>query len=316
MREIQEIASLTKIHDRGWKTFVFAAGLASLLLSTACSIKHTVRVDVPSKILSAKSATLDQLLSQLKAYGSQITTLTAASMKVTITMGKRDSGVLQEYHSAPGYLLLARPDMLRMVVQNPLTKTTVFDLASRGDEFSFWNPRDNKMYSGHNSAKELLVKGETQGLAFTARPAHILEAILPYQIELSAPDVYIALEEEQDQTTKYYVLNLYCLKANHILSPLRKLWIDRAEMAVARQLIYNQEGNLVSNIFYSSFAQVQNYYLPLRIRIERPLDEYSLDLEFREWKLNSDRPAGDFMLTAPPGASQIQLIETGRSQNP
>jgi len=153
-------------------------------------------------------------------------------------------------------------------------------------------------------------------MAFTARPAHIFEAILPYHIEVNAPDLYIAREEDQDLSTKYYVLNFYRLKGDHILSPLRKLWIDRAEMVVARQLIYNEEGNVVSNIAYSIFEQVENYYLPLRIRIERPLDGYSLDLEFKEWRINSDLPVGAFILTLPPGAQHIELSETGRSQNP
>jgi len=203
-----------------------------------------------------------------------------------------------------------------MVVQNPLTKTAVLDLASRGDEFSVWIPRDNKLYSGHNGAKELAVKGETQGMAFTARPSHIFEAILPFKMEPGAPDIYMAMEEEQDLTTKYYILNLYRLKAEHILSPLRKLWIDRAEMAVARQLIYNDKGNVVSNIFYSAFERVQNYYLPLRIKIDRPLDGYSLDLEFKGWQINSNLPGDAFILTAPPGAQQVQLSEAGRSQGP
>jgi outer membrane lipoprotein-sorting protein len=316
MKEIQEIASLARLRCLGWKAIIFAAGLALLLLGASCQIKRTVRMEVPAKILVAQSATLDQLMSQLDAYSSQIGSLTAASMKVTFTAGKQDSGVLQEYRSAPGYLLLARPDLIRMVVQNPLTKTAVLDLASRGDEFSVWIPRDNKLYSGHNSAKELAVKGETQGMAFTARPAHIFEAILPYKMELSVPDIYIAMEEEQDAITKYYVLNLYRLEVDHILVPLRKLWIDRAEMAVARQLIYNQEGKVVGDIVYSAFKRVQNYFLPLKIKIDRPLDGYSLDLEVKEWQINSDLPVSAFILTAPPGAQHIQLSETGRSQDP
>lgn len=316
MREIQRIAPLAKLLERGRGTFVVVPGLAILLSGAACQIKRTVKVDVPAKILIAQSATLDQLLSQLDAYGSQIASLTAASMKVTFTVGKPESGALQEYRSAPGYLLLARPDMIRMVIQNPLTKTAVLDLASRGDPFSVWIPRDNKLYSGRNSAKELAVAGETQGLAFTARPAHIFEAILPYKIELSVPNAYIAMEEEQDLAAKYYVLSLYRLSADRILSPMRKLWIDRTEMAVARQLIYNQKGDVVSRIFYSAFERIGSYYLPLKIKIDRPLDGYALDLESKEWQINSDLPASAFILTAPPGAQRIQLSEAGRSQEP
>jgi outer membrane lipoprotein-sorting protein len=316
MKEIQETASLAKTRNPGWRTLLIVLAPVLLIFGPACQIKRTVKVEVPSKILLAKSATLEQLVARLDEYGRQITSLTASSMKVTFTTGKRDSGIIQEYRSAPGYILLARPDMIRMVVQNPLTKTAILDLASKGDDFWVWIPRDNKLYLGHNSAKELSVKGESQSVAFTARPAHIFEAIFPFPVELNASDIYVALEEDQDSTTRYYVLSLYRIKADRILTPLRKLWIDRAEMAVARQLVYNQEGSVVSNIFYSTFQAVQNYYLPLRIRIERPLDGYSLDLEFREWQINSQLPDSAFMLAAPAGAQQIQLSETARSQNP
>ncbi len=56
--------------------------------------------------------------------------------------------------------------------------------------------------------------------------------------------------------------------------------------------------------------------LPLSIKIERPLDGYSLDLEFGSWRLNPDLSDKDFVLTPPPGAEIVELREKGRSGKP
>src|SRR5213080_996353 len=115
-------------------------------LGAGCGVKRSVRVPVSQKVLEAKSATLDELLSLISSYDAKLTTLSSSSLKVSFTSGKVESGKLQEYRSAPGYVLLKRPDALRLNIQNPLTKTTIVELASQGDDFFLWYPRENKFF--------------------------------------------------------------------------------------------------------------------------------------------------------------------------
>jgi outer membrane lipoprotein-sorting protein len=288
---------------------IWRAALVLLILSasTACSVKRTVTVSVPAKILQARSATFDELLALLKSYSDKLSALSSTSLRVSFTSGKVESGKLQEYRSAPGYVLLKRPDSLRLNVQNPLTKTSIVELASTGDEFALWYPRDNKHFVGRNSAKEFDVEGSENSPAFAARPAHIFEAIIPQMIVLDDPRVRVALEQDQDATAKYYVLSILQDVGQKRLRPLRRLWIERSELMVVKQQTFEEDGSIASLIQYSNFTPVEGLLLPLSIHIERPSDGYVLDMQFKSWRVNPEIPAAAFVLSPPAGAQRVVL---------
>jgi len=281
--------------------------------SPSCLVKHTVRVAVPQKLLTARTATLEDLLNVLSSYSDRVLSLSSGTMKVTFTSGKMESGALQAYRSAPGYILLKRPDSIRLNVQNPITKTTLIELESVGDSFGLWYPRDNKFFSGKNSAREFEVEGHP---GFTARAPHIFDAILPQRITFTSPGQYVSMEEDQDNVTKYYVLSVFNEENRRVLKPVRRLWIDRSDFTVARQRVYDTEGRIVSLIQYGRLLPLDGLLLPLSIKIDRPLDGYSLDLEFANWRLNPDLPDKDFAPAPPHGAQVVELREKGRSDKP
>jgi outer membrane lipoprotein-sorting protein len=276
------------------------------LLTTSCGVKRTVTVPKPLRAAQAQTASLNELLKALETYSERISSLSSSAMKVTFTSGKVESGELQEYRAAPGYVLLKRPDAIRLNVQNPLTKTALIELVSLGEQFHVWFPRDNKFYTGENGTAELEVEG---GPTFSARPAHIFEAILPQKIALEDPAVRVAMVEDRDEVTKYYVLSIYRQTAGQVLEPLRRLWIDRADLTVSRQLVYGKNGAVVSMIDYSNQTKVDGLYLPMSIRIERPGDGYILELQFKSWRLNPELPEKAFVLNPPPGAQRVLLKE-------
>jgi len=283
-----------------------AGGLGAMALLAAapgCSVKKTVPVVVPPAILSARSAGLDELVELLRRRDGRIASLSSNSLRVTFTSGRPESGSLQEYRSAPGYLLVQRPASIRVNIQNPVTKTTIVDLLSVGDGFSIWYPRDNKFFTGLNSVREF----ELGGPSFTARPAHILEAILPEGLDLSPPGSQIAMEEDQDAVARYYILTLYRHSAGPTLYPVRKLWIERSSFTVSRQHTFRERGELASVIHYSQYMQLEDVQLPQAIRLERPADGYSLLLQFKTWRLNPELPEAAFVLAPPGGAERVEL---------
>jgi outer membrane lipoprotein-sorting protein len=109
--------------------------------------------------------------------------------------------------------------------------------------------------------------------------------------------------------TKYYVLSIYRQSAGQVLEPLRRLWIDRADLTVSRQMVYGKSGAVISMIDYSNQTKVDGLYLPMSIRIERPADGYILDLQFKSWRLNPELPENAFVLNPPPGAQRVLLKE-------
>src|SRR5437867_52661 len=296
---------------------VFSIALLLALGSLAgCGVKRTVSVQVPSRIREAKTATLEDLLSALKTYEERIETLSSSNLKVSFTSGKTDSGKLQEYKSAPGYVLLKRPDSLRLNIQNPITKTTIVELSSRGDEFSIWYPRENKYFVGRNSTKEFDLKGTKDSPLFTARPVHILEAILPHMDTVEDPDRRIAIEEDQDANAKYYVISFFETAGQKRLRPIRRVWIERSTLAVVKRQTFASDGSVASIITSSNLAPVDGLLLPLSIRIDRPAEGYSLEMQFKSWRMNADIPATAFILPPPPVAQKVYLKEKTRTENP
>jgi outer membrane lipoprotein-sorting protein len=290
--------------------------VALLVACPACTIKRTVSVQVPSRILQAKTATFQQLVALIEDYSGRIQSLSSTTVRMTFWSGKVESGKLQEYRSAPGYVLLRRPDSIRLSIQNPITKTSIADLASTDDDFSAWFPTENKFYAGKNSMKDLAVDADSNAPGFTARPIHIFNAILPLRLPLGESGYRIALEEAQDAVTKYYVLSVYMEEGGGRLIPVRKYWVDRADLAIALQQSYESSGALASTVHYANLVAVDTLMLPLSIKIDRPLDGYSLDLEVKDWRLNPRLPENAFTLLPPPGARRIQLKEKEKSEEP
>jgi outer membrane lipoprotein-sorting protein len=286
------------------------------LATSACGIRREVKVEVPIRILQAKSAGLNELVSLINIYGDKVSSLSSTTMKATYTAGKPESGVLQTYRSAPGYLLLKQPNRIRINIQNPITKTSIAEMLSVGDDFEVWAPSQNKLYIGSNHVRELEAEGQPDRTVFTIRPAHLFDAIIPAKLVPGTPGIWAALEEDQDATAKYYVLSVYREIGESSLYAVRKIWIDRSTFAISKQQFYEDDGKLIGIVRYNDFITKDDILLPLAIRIERPADGYILDLTFKSWKLNPILENSAFMLTTPEGAERIQLKEKGRSNKP
>jgi hypothetical protein len=295
------------------RLIVTFACLVDLAGASACGIRRTVKVEVPEKVLHAKTARFDELIALVNLYAERVSALSSSTMKATYTSGKVENGVLQTYHSAPGYILLKRPEKIRINIQNPITKTTIADMLSVGNEFQVWVPSRNKLYFGTNGTKEFVAEGKSESGSFTIRPTHIYDAIVPAKLDTGMSGRWIAMEEDQDPTTKYYVLSDYRESGSGSLLPLRKVWIDRSNLTVAKQHFYEEEGELTGIVRYSNLVSLEGMWLPLEIKIERPVDGYTLDLTFKAWNLNPDLEDSAFTLKTPEGAERVELKEKGRS---
>jgi hypothetical protein len=281
-------------------------------VSSGCSIKRTVKIALPSNALQDKTATFNELLNIVRNYDN-INSLSSNDLRVTLSTGKRESGEIQEYRSAPGYIVLRKPDSIRLVLQVPVTKTAILDLLSVGDDFCAWIPRENKYFTGKNSAKELIAEDLPNSPGFTMRATHIFEAIIPQSIKLDTPGIHIASNEETNADARYYVLSVYKEGAGPVIHALRKIWIKRSGLTIARQQVYGEDDKIVSDITYSNEMPVNGLSLPLKIHIDRPVDGYALDMEFKSWRVNPDLPDNAFVLTPPPGAQIVPFKEKGRS---
>jgi outer membrane lipoprotein-sorting protein len=281
----------------------------SLLAFSGCRIKKTIKIEVPQKVLQAKTASFEELLGMLQSY-EKIQSL-SSSLEITYSFGKKESGVIQEIKAQPGYIVLKRPDSTHLVVQNFVTKTRELEVLSKEDDLSIYYRRNNALYAGKNSAKNLTIEdaGGAGSFSIPIRGGHIYEAIFPQSIRIDAPGFLYSEEEESDPGAKYYVLNIYREGATRRIHIVRKLWIERSSLAIARQQVYLDDGQVESDIAYSNETEINGIKLPLRIHIDRPLDGYALNLEFKSWRIDPDLPDNAFSLKLPDGVQIIHLVE-------
>jgi outer membrane lipoprotein-sorting protein len=277
------------------------------------STKTTV---APSAKPVIKDATPEELLDKYNLYAQNIKTVNA-TVVLKPTAGSKYSGVIEEYHEVKAFLLASRPENIRMIGQAPVIGSTVFDMASDGEMFRVSVPSKNKFLVGQvagefNSAKPIE----------NLRPQHLLDALLWPEVR---KEESVLFEEFNDETARFYVLTV--LRGGYRTEILRKVWFDRADLQVARLQTFAPKGLLVSDIRYSDWQPVDAAQAgtpvtgPVttfahNIRIDRPHDDYRLDLQVSKIVLNSDIPADRFKLEQPAGSELVHVAEAEGNKQP
>jgi hypothetical protein len=273
-------------------------------------IKNTPPAEKPV----VKDATREELLEKFNSTAGSIHSLNA-TVELKPTAGSRYSGIIEEYHEVKAFLLAERPANIRVIGQAPVIGTTVFDMASDSQEFRVSIPSKNKFLIGpvaleHAGSKPIE----------NLRPQHLLDALLWPEIRKQET---VLFEEFNDETARYYVLTV--LRGGYQTEILRKIWFDRTVLEVARLQSFGPRGILLSDIHFSNWQTVDaakpapgtsatalaaNQQFPRSIRIERPHDDYRLDLQIAKITLNDDIPLDRFKLEQPPGSDLLRVGET------
>ena len=296
--------------------YFFAVALACVLIGAGCGgggkVVVSKTVTPPALKPVAKDATREELLEKYNASARAVTSLNA-TVELKPVAGSKYSGVIEEYHEVKAFLLASRPGSIRMIGQAPVIGTTVFDMASDGQVFRVSVPSKNKFLEG----SVLLERASSKPIE-NLRPQHLLEALLWPEIRKEEP---VLFEEFNDETGRFYVLTV--LRGGYQMEILRKIWFDRADLEVARLQTFGPRGILISDIHFSSWqptnasagGSIPAQGFPRAIRIERPHDDYRLDLQITKVTLNEDIPAERFKLEVPAGTEKIHVGEEKPAQD-
>lgn len=276
--------------------------------------KHT-KVNGMAKPI-AKDATREELLEKYNTFAENVKTLNSTA-QLKPTVGSKYSGVIDEYHEVKVFLLAARPEKIRVIGQAPVVSTTVFDMASDGETFRVSIPSKNRFLIGP-VALERASNKPIENL----RPQHLLEALLWSQIHKQEP---VLLEEFNDETARYYILTV--LRGGYQTEIHRKIWFDRSSLEIARLQSFGPKGTLLSDVMVSDWqpvdapssgnsAAASGISFPRAIRIDRPHDDYHLDLQVQKITLNEDLPSDRFKLEQPPNAEVVHVGQDAEEKQP
>jgi outer membrane lipoprotein-sorting protein len=275
----------------------------------------TTRVSTKKNISAAfrpvaLEATREELLEKYNAAAHGVKSINA-TVELKPTTGSNYSGVIEEYHEVKAFLLAARPAEIRMIGQAPVIGKTIFDMVSDGQMFRVAIPSKNKFLVG-----PVAVERASSKPIENLRPQHLLDALLWPEVR---KEEAVLFEEFNDESRRFYVLTV--LRGGYQTEILRKLWFDRADLQVARTQSYGPRGVLVSDSHFSDWQPVVGDQeqvaatlsgvtsFPRDIRIERPHDDYRLELAFTKLLLNQEIPADRFKLEQPPGTELVNVGE-------
>lgn len=286
----------------------------------------TKTTNVPQVIRPAvKDASLEDLLERYNQYARNVKTVDA-TVELKATSGSKYSGVIEEYHEVKAFVLAARPWSIRMIGQVPVVGKTVFDMASDGQNFAVYIPSKDKFLAG-----PVAVERPSSKPIENLRPQHLLEALLWPEVR---KEETVLLEEFDDDTARYYILTV--LRGGYKTEVFRKIWFDRTDLHIARQESFGPKGILLSD---SRFADWQPLTapneggslntaapstpspntpndFPRAIRLDRPHDEYRLDLTVSKVTLNEPIEANRFKLERPASAELVRVDQATETKQP
>jgi len=295
------------------KTCLIVATVAAI--SGGCSARNGIKgrtvVDKPN-ILVAKEATREELLEAYNLIARSTKSLNA-TVELKPTAGSKYSGVIDEYHEVKAFLLAARPADVRVIGQAPVIGTTVFDMVSDSDSFRVSIPPKNKFLVG-----PVAVERNSSKPIENLRPQHLLDALLWPEIR---KEESVTLREFNDENARYLVLTV--LRGGYQVEVLREIWFDRSDLHISRMEAFGPKGSLLSDIHFSEWqpvdgaaGQTSASSFPRAIRIDRPHDDYKLDLQVAKISLNEEIPAERFKLEQPAGAELVRVGETMETKKP
>lgn len=284
-----------------------AVSLAVLLLGETGCLFRTRVVEMRTSTAKLQTATKQELIERINAEATQIKSLNA-TVEIATSVGGEKKGKVTDYQEITGFILVRKPDMLRMIGLYPVVRNRAFDMVSDGDHFKLYIPAKNKFYVG--SAQ---VNKPSPNPLENLRPQVIYNALLLPEIDKNEVAV---LENDTetivDQKTRKvveqpdYVINIIRRSGDNWYLA-RKIIFERVKLGPHRQIIFDEDGNVATEATYQVYKEYNGVSFPNVIEINRPKEEYSIRLTVTKMAVNESLRDDQFALQQPPGSQLVNL---------
>ncbi|MEO6119243.1 MAG: DUF4292 domain-containing protein [Terriglobales bacterium] len=88
---------------------------------------------------------------------------------------------------------------------------------------------------------------------------------------------------------------------------VRRIIISRRDLRPQQQLIYDNDGSIVTEATYGSFGETQGIFFPMEIAIRRPKEGNTIRLVFTKVEMNPELRNDQFVLAQPPGSRLVDV---------
>jgi outer membrane lipoprotein-sorting protein len=282
---------------------------------TGC-LYHTRKLQTPkapSVVLNADAAQLDARINQANEAVHSM----SATVDMKASVGGSHKGQVTDYTSFRGFILMRKPEMLRVLGLLPVVRTTAFDLVSDGNTFKLLIPPKSKAVVGKNS-----VTTKSDNPLMNLRPSLFFDSML---IRAIGPNDQVILTTDsnvsQDPKTKKwieerdYLLSIVQEKdtpsgSNTVreLIPERVIRFNRADLQPIEQDTYDKSGNIETVVQYGPLQTFGDRRFPGTVTIKRPLEEYQIVMTIQKLVVNLSLTDDQFELKIPDDV-QVQKLD-------
>lgn len=299
MREVRTLAAL--------------ALLSLLAGGTGCLFRTRV-AEMRTSTAKLETATRQELIDRINTQAAKIKTLNA-TVDIATSVGGEKKGKVTDYEEIRGYILVRKPDMLRMIGLFPIVRNKAFDMVSQGNQFELSIPAKNKFYVGHNN----VVHPAANPLE-NLRPQVIYSALLLPDIdpantiavlEDSTEIIYDAKNKKNLEQPDYVIDIIQRTGDQWYLA--RKIIFDRANLVPHQQIIYDQTGAVATDVTYQVYQDFNGVSFPNVIQINRPQEEYSIRLTVVKLVINEPLRDDQFALQQPAGSQLVDVDQPNQN---
>ena len=280
-----------------------AVGLVALAPALTGCLTHIRAVPKTRPAEVVISATLDQLLSQVETRFKAVQTINA-TVEIVASEGGARQGQIKELPSFSGYIFLRKPEDLRVLLRVPFLGSVGLDMVSDGKTWKLWVPKRNIAMTGTGDE----APSSQHGLE-SLRPKVIFDSLL---VRGLSPDQVVDLTQDsrvlpdpQDKKQLIeepdYEVTILEPPQSNIAHTLRVIHIGRSTLLPYQQDIYDQNGHVVTQAFYSNYQNFGDIQFPMKIEIKRPQDQYGLTITITKLTLNQKLEDDQFEVKFPEG---------------
>jgi hypothetical protein len=281
------------------------------LVLSGCSLLPTTRkLPIPKAPLVTQTAAPEELVSRINARWAALESLTA-TVEIQASEIKKKEGIAKGSPVIRGHILMRKPQMLRVL--GSYLGMRAFDMASDGVEFtSFLHlPSGSKFVKGSNTLKKKSanqMENLRPGFFFDALAVHGLEPDDLYTVTADTITVEDAARKHFSLVPEYILSISRRKPGSQQLTPVRVITFHRDDLQPYQQDLYDGEGNLETQVLYSSYQDFGTGRYPAKVTIKRPLEELEIVMSVDEVKENVPLTDDQFQIKIPEGA-QIQRLE-------
>lgn len=199
-------------------------------------------------------------------------------------------GTATDYATVSAYILFRKPDDIRILGRDPVIGSTIFDMVSNGSGFRVSIPPKQRFIIGSNTAPAI-----SSNKLENLRPQALLSSLI---ISPPEPNTDWALMENDIERALYILLLI-----RHDQEPVltREIYFDGRTLQITRQKTFEASGMIISDTKYSDWKVFGGVPYPSDIDIQRPKDNYEVQLSVDSMKVNTPEVTDEkFVLKQPP----------------